>query len=157
MSRWPSTKARLVLAALFRIGWRVRREAGTSGGRQMTAEAASVAVIAGFASLLAASCTQTQGKSGFVHDFGRPVAIIGTGDVAHTSVTFMKNGNRRQYQLGHLPPEIQLKVLRCRSHQGPAERDYIDGLRSKLRAASAPTGSKEASPWPALSTDAADP
>ncbi|MBI3921319.1 MAG: type II toxin-antitoxin system HicA family toxin [Armatimonadetes bacterium] len=30
MSRWPSTKARLVLAALLRIGWRIRRESGTS-------------------------------------------------------------------------------------------------------------------------------
>lgn len=30
MSAWPSTKARLVLAALLRIGWRVKRQAGTS-------------------------------------------------------------------------------------------------------------------------------
>ena len=30
MSRWPSTKARLVLAALLRIGWSVKRESGTS-------------------------------------------------------------------------------------------------------------------------------
>ncbi len=30
MSRWPSTKARLVLAALLRIGWTVKRQAGTS-------------------------------------------------------------------------------------------------------------------------------
>jgi predicted RNA binding protein YcfA (HicA-like mRNA interferase family) len=30
MSQWPSTKARLVLAALFRIGWTVRRQSGTS-------------------------------------------------------------------------------------------------------------------------------
>jgi predicted RNA binding protein YcfA (HicA-like mRNA interferase family) len=27
MSDWPSTKARLVLAALLRIGWNVKREA----------------------------------------------------------------------------------------------------------------------------------
>ncbi len=27
MSRWPSTKARQVLAALFRIGWSMKREA----------------------------------------------------------------------------------------------------------------------------------
>ncbi len=30
MSRWPSTKARLVLAALLRIGWSVKRQSGTS-------------------------------------------------------------------------------------------------------------------------------
>lgn len=30
MSRWPSTKARLVLAALLRTGWGVKREAGGS-------------------------------------------------------------------------------------------------------------------------------
>ena len=30
MSQWPSTKARLVLAALLRIGWTVRRQSGTS-------------------------------------------------------------------------------------------------------------------------------
>ena len=30
MSRWPSTKARRVLAALLRIGWRVTRQTGTS-------------------------------------------------------------------------------------------------------------------------------
>ena len=30
MSGWPSTKARLVLAALLRIGWSVKRQAGTS-------------------------------------------------------------------------------------------------------------------------------
>lgn len=30
MSRWPSTKARQVLAALLRIGWRVKRQAGSS-------------------------------------------------------------------------------------------------------------------------------
>lgn len=30
MSQWPSTKARLVLAALLRIGWRVKRQSGTS-------------------------------------------------------------------------------------------------------------------------------
>ena len=30
MSRWPSTKARVVLAALLRIGWSVKRQAGTS-------------------------------------------------------------------------------------------------------------------------------
>jgi predicted RNA binding protein YcfA (HicA-like mRNA interferase family) len=30
MSQWPSTKARLVLAALLRIGWTVKRQSGTS-------------------------------------------------------------------------------------------------------------------------------
>ncbi|MDQ1613286.1 MAG: hypothetical protein QOG00_3217 [Pyrinomonadaceae bacterium] len=30
MSQWPSTKARQVLAALLRIGWRVKRESGGS-------------------------------------------------------------------------------------------------------------------------------
>ena len=30
MSQWSSTKARLVLAALLRIGWRVKRQSGTS-------------------------------------------------------------------------------------------------------------------------------
>lgn len=30
MSRWPSTRASRVLAALQRIGWHVRREAGGS-------------------------------------------------------------------------------------------------------------------------------
>jgi predicted RNA binding protein YcfA (HicA-like mRNA interferase family) len=30
MSEWPSTKARLVLAALLRVGWCVKREAGGS-------------------------------------------------------------------------------------------------------------------------------
>jgi len=30
MSQWPSTKARLVLAALLRIGWNVKRQSGTS-------------------------------------------------------------------------------------------------------------------------------
>jgi len=30
MSQWPSTKARLVLAALQRIDWRVKRQSGTS-------------------------------------------------------------------------------------------------------------------------------
>lgn len=30
MSRWPSTKARRVLAALQRIGWSVKRQAGGS-------------------------------------------------------------------------------------------------------------------------------
>ncbi|WP_123101752.1 type II toxin-antitoxin system HicA family toxin [Acidithiobacillus sulfuriphilus] len=29
MSQWPSLKARLVLAALFRIGWRVKRQSGS--------------------------------------------------------------------------------------------------------------------------------
>jgi len=29
MSQWPSLKARLVLAALLRIGWRVKRQAGS--------------------------------------------------------------------------------------------------------------------------------
>ena len=29
MSRWPATKARLVLAALLRIGWTVKRESGS--------------------------------------------------------------------------------------------------------------------------------
>ncbi|MCP4609316.1 MAG: addiction module toxin, HicA family [Planctomycetes bacterium] len=30
MSRWPSKKARLVLAALHRIGWTTKRQSGTS-------------------------------------------------------------------------------------------------------------------------------
>ena len=30
MSRWPATKARLVLAALLRIGWSVKRQTGGS-------------------------------------------------------------------------------------------------------------------------------
>ena len=30
MSQWPATKARAVLAALFRLGWAVKRQAGTS-------------------------------------------------------------------------------------------------------------------------------
>jgi predicted RNA binding protein YcfA (HicA-like mRNA interferase family) len=30
MSQWPSTKARLVLAALLRIGWTVKRQSGIS-------------------------------------------------------------------------------------------------------------------------------
>ncbi len=30
MSRWPATKAREVLAALLRIGWSVKRQAGGS-------------------------------------------------------------------------------------------------------------------------------
>jgi len=30
MNRWPSTKARSVLAALLRIGWSVKRQSGTS-------------------------------------------------------------------------------------------------------------------------------
>jgi predicted RNA binding protein YcfA (HicA-like mRNA interferase family) len=30
MSQWSSTKARLVLAALLRIGWRIKRESGGS-------------------------------------------------------------------------------------------------------------------------------
>jgi predicted RNA binding protein YcfA (HicA-like mRNA interferase family) len=30
MSQWPSTKSRLVLAALLRIGWTVKRQSGTS-------------------------------------------------------------------------------------------------------------------------------
>jgi predicted RNA binding protein YcfA (HicA-like mRNA interferase family) len=29
MSKWPSTKARRVLAALLRIGWRVKRQTGS--------------------------------------------------------------------------------------------------------------------------------
>jgi predicted RNA binding protein YcfA (HicA-like mRNA interferase family) len=29
VSRWPATKARVVLAALFRIGWPVKRESGS--------------------------------------------------------------------------------------------------------------------------------
>jgi predicted RNA binding protein YcfA (HicA-like mRNA interferase family) len=29
MSNWPSTKARQVLAALLRIGWQVKRQAGS--------------------------------------------------------------------------------------------------------------------------------
>ena len=29
MSQWPATKARLVLAALLRIGWTVKRESGS--------------------------------------------------------------------------------------------------------------------------------
>lgn len=30
MSKWPSTKARRVLAALLRIGWSIKRQKGTS-------------------------------------------------------------------------------------------------------------------------------
>jgi predicted RNA binding protein YcfA (HicA-like mRNA interferase family) len=30
MSQWPSTQARRVLAALLRIGWRIKRERGGS-------------------------------------------------------------------------------------------------------------------------------
>jgi predicted RNA binding protein YcfA (HicA-like mRNA interferase family) len=30
MSRWPATKARRVLAALVRIGWDIKRQAGGS-------------------------------------------------------------------------------------------------------------------------------
>ncbi|MFO8010199.1 MAG: type II toxin-antitoxin system HicA family toxin [Dehalococcoidia bacterium] len=30
MSQWPSRKARLVLAALLRIGWSIKRQSGTS-------------------------------------------------------------------------------------------------------------------------------
>jgi predicted RNA binding protein YcfA (HicA-like mRNA interferase family) len=29
MSDWPSTRAKAVLAALLRIGWRVKRQAGS--------------------------------------------------------------------------------------------------------------------------------
>ncbi len=29
MSPWPSTKAKRVLAALLRIGWRIKRESGS--------------------------------------------------------------------------------------------------------------------------------
>jgi len=29
MSKWPSTRARLVLAALLRIGWRIKRQTGS--------------------------------------------------------------------------------------------------------------------------------
>lgn len=30
MSHWPSRKARLILAALLRIGWSIKRQAGAS-------------------------------------------------------------------------------------------------------------------------------
>ena len=30
MSQWPSKKSRLVLAALLRIGWSIKRQGGTS-------------------------------------------------------------------------------------------------------------------------------
>jgi predicted RNA binding protein YcfA (HicA-like mRNA interferase family) len=30
MNQWSSTKARLVLAALLRIGWSIKRQSGTS-------------------------------------------------------------------------------------------------------------------------------
>ncbi|MGE5342041.1 MAG: type II toxin-antitoxin system HicA family toxin [Candidatus Omnitrophota bacterium] len=30
MSQWPSIKARLVLNALLRIGWNIKRQSGTS-------------------------------------------------------------------------------------------------------------------------------
>jgi predicted RNA binding protein YcfA (HicA-like mRNA interferase family) len=30
MSQWSATKARLVLAALLRLGWTIKRQAGTS-------------------------------------------------------------------------------------------------------------------------------
>jgi predicted RNA binding protein YcfA (HicA-like mRNA interferase family) len=29
MSRWPAVKARAVLAALFRIGWTIKRQSGS--------------------------------------------------------------------------------------------------------------------------------
>ncbi|MBF0270725.1 MAG: type II toxin-antitoxin system HicA family toxin [Magnetococcales bacterium] len=29
MSMWPASKARLVLAALLRIGWRIKRQSGS--------------------------------------------------------------------------------------------------------------------------------
>lgn len=29
MSQWPATKARLVLAALLSIGWRIKRQSGS--------------------------------------------------------------------------------------------------------------------------------
>lgn len=29
MSRWPATRARRVLAALIRIGWRIKRQSGS--------------------------------------------------------------------------------------------------------------------------------
>lgn len=29
MSRWPSSKARRVLAALLRLGWRIKRQSGS--------------------------------------------------------------------------------------------------------------------------------
>jgi len=29
MSQWPSTKAKRVLAALLRIGWKIKRESGS--------------------------------------------------------------------------------------------------------------------------------
>ena len=29
MTEWPATRARLVLAALLRIGWRVKRQSGS--------------------------------------------------------------------------------------------------------------------------------
>ncbi|MBM3581237.1 MAG: type II toxin-antitoxin system HicA family toxin [Alphaproteobacteria bacterium] len=29
MSRWPATRARRVLAALVRIGWRIKRQSGS--------------------------------------------------------------------------------------------------------------------------------
>lgn len=30
MSQWPSTRARVVLSALLRIGWSIKRQSGTS-------------------------------------------------------------------------------------------------------------------------------
>jgi predicted RNA binding protein YcfA (HicA-like mRNA interferase family) len=30
MSQWPSSKARVVLSAMLRIGWTVKRQSGTS-------------------------------------------------------------------------------------------------------------------------------
>ena len=30
MSQWPSAKARLVLTALLRVGWSIKRQSGTS-------------------------------------------------------------------------------------------------------------------------------
>jgi predicted RNA binding protein YcfA (HicA-like mRNA interferase family) len=29
MSQWPSTKARAVLSALYRVGWRLKRQSGS--------------------------------------------------------------------------------------------------------------------------------
>jgi predicted RNA binding protein YcfA (HicA-like mRNA interferase family) len=36
MTRWPSTRARLVLAALIRIGWSIKRQSGSHRTLQRT-------------------------------------------------------------------------------------------------------------------------
>ena len=44
MSRWTATTARLVLAALLRIGWSIKRQAGGSHGASLLRDAATAFV-----------------------------------------------------------------------------------------------------------------